>query len=80
MTVPAWQLWVTLLLVYLGAFLSGIRPARWFGTRLLPLVATAAFALFVWTSAWWWLWLISLALCAGLMMMSIFYYAERRDY
>jgi hypothetical protein len=24
---------------YLGAFLSGIRPARWYGTRLLPLIA-----------------------------------------
>jgi hypothetical protein len=25
-------------LLYAGAFLTGIRPARWYGTRLLPLV------------------------------------------
>ncbi len=80
MTIAAWQLCLSMLLVYLGAFLSGIRPAHWFGTRLLPLVAAAAGALFVWSSAWWWLWLISLALCAGLIVVSIFYYAERRDY
>jgi hypothetical protein len=80
MTVPAWQLWLSMLLVYVGAFLSGIRPARWFGTRLVPLVGAAACVLFVWLSAWWWLWAISLALCAGLIIVSIFYYAERRDY
>ena len=39
MTAWAWQLWLCMPLVYLGAFLSGIRPARWFGTRLMPLVA-----------------------------------------
>jgi hypothetical protein len=69
-----------MLLVYLGAFLSGIRPARWFGTRLVPLVAAAGCVLFVWLSAWWWLWAISLALCAGLIIVSILYYAEMRDY
>ena len=42
MTGPRWQLWLCMPLLYLGAFLSGIRPARWFGTRLMPLVAAAA--------------------------------------
>jgi hypothetical protein len=37
-TMPAWTIMGILFLPYLGAFLSGIRPARWFGTRLLPLV------------------------------------------
>jgi hypothetical protein len=27
-------------LAYLAAFLSGLRPARWYGTRLLPLVGS----------------------------------------
>jgi hypothetical protein len=42
MTGEAWMAWAVISLVYLAAFLSGIRPARWFGTRLLPLAAAAA--------------------------------------
>ena len=38
MTGPAFQVWLLMPLAYLGAFASGIRPARWFGSRLLPLV------------------------------------------
>ena len=39
MTLDAWRMWMALPVIYLGAFLSGLRRARWFGTRLLPLVA-----------------------------------------
>jgi hypothetical protein len=39
MTADAWWAWGIIVIVYLGAFLAGIRPARWFGTRLLPLAA-----------------------------------------
>jgi hypothetical protein len=39
MTVDAWLAWLAISPVYLGAFLSGIRPAAWFGTRLAPLAA-----------------------------------------
>jgi hypothetical protein len=42
MTEPAWRLAFLMPLLYLGAFLSGLRPARWFGTRLLPLIASVA--------------------------------------
>jgi hypothetical protein len=42
MTADAWRIWFAMPLVYLGAFATGIRPARWFGTRLFPLVAAAA--------------------------------------
>ena len=35
MTGPAFQVWLLMPLAYLGAFASGIRPARWFGSRLL---------------------------------------------
>ncbi len=38
-TLQSWGFMGMLLLPYLGAFLSGIRPARWYGTRLLPLFA-----------------------------------------
>ncbi len=37
---PAWMTWLAMTAVYLGAFLSGIRPAAWFGTRLAPLAAS----------------------------------------
>jgi hypothetical protein len=46
MTVPIWTGCLTMTLLYLGAFHSGIRPGRWYRSRLLPLVA-ASFATFV---------------------------------
>jgi hypothetical protein len=39
MTYKAWWILLDIGLLYLAAFLSGIRPARWFGSRLLPFVA-----------------------------------------
>ena len=42
MTVDAWQIWARLVLLYLAAFLCGIRPGRWLGTRLLPMVRAGA--------------------------------------
>src|SRR4029079_8266169 len=41
----AWIWWIAVLPVYIGACLSGIRPGRWFGTRLVPLVAGIGAAL-----------------------------------
>jgi hypothetical protein len=38
-TLSAWCIIGSTIPTYLGAFLSGLRPARWLGTRLLPLVA-----------------------------------------
>ena len=42
MTGTAWRIWFALPVLYLGAFLSGIRPGRWFGSRLIPLVTAGA--------------------------------------
>lgn len=54
MTAPAWQFLLTALNLYLGAFLVGIRPGRWFGTRLWPLAAagllTGAAMLLPWSA------------------------------
>jgi hypothetical protein len=53
MTANAWAAWGLIAIVYLSAFLTGIRPARWFGTRLLPLVAGGTLALMLcFTLAW----------------------------
>lgn len=81
MTLPAWQLLASLSLVYLGAFLSGIRPARWFGSRLGPLLAggmlVAALAV-CWP--FWWLTLALVALLAAIALAAIFQYVDGRDY
>jgi hypothetical protein len=53
MTMPDWQLIFALPIVYTGAFLSGLRPARWFGTRLLPLVGCGmAVTCILYTNRW----------------------------
>lgn len=39
MTAWAWQAILAMPLLYLGAFLSGLRPARLFGSRFFPLAA-----------------------------------------
>jgi len=44
MTADAWKAFGLIGIVYLGAFLAGMRPARWFGTRLLPLAAGGVLA------------------------------------
>jgi hypothetical protein len=81
MTADCWQLAATLPLVYLGGFLSGIRPGRWFGTRLIPVAAAAVWALIVTAMVlfWWLEWpLLVLGYACGLL--AIDYYAQTRDY
>lgn len=81
MTAPAWKLWFSLPLLYLGAFLSGIRPARWFGTKLAPIAAAIVMAMFVAYAPWylaigplgWGLWV-------ALTLSGVFYYVRNRDY
>jgi hypothetical protein len=45
MSTWAWLRWLRLPLFYLGAFLSGLREARWWGSRSLPLLAAFVFYL-----------------------------------
>jgi hypothetical protein len=47
MTEMVWPCWLTIVLCYLGAFLAGIRPGRWIGTRLLPLAAAGLLAILI---------------------------------
>ncbi len=80
MTFPAWRMCFALPPVYFGAFLSGLRPARWFGSRLAPLLASflaagvASAMPFLWLTA-----LIALAASAALIVV-IFHYAAHRDF
>jgi hypothetical protein len=80
MTARAWQVLAALLLVYLGAFLSGLRPARWFGTRLGPLASGIIVAMVVSWMYWWWLVAALLAVFAVIGLTAIFQQVMTRDY
>ena len=41
MTLDAWWIWAEIPAAYMAAFLVGVRPAAWLGTRCLPLLAVA---------------------------------------
>jgi hypothetical protein len=43
MTAGVWRLWIVMPILYFGAFLTGIRPARWYASRLFPLIAAVFF-------------------------------------
>lgn len=80
MTHTAWRIWLGMTAVYLGAFLAGIRPAAWFGTRLLPLVtASGVFVLFVVP----WSWMIALPVLAAVdavLVVLILHVVATRDF
>jgi hypothetical protein len=67
-------------LVYLGAFLSGIRPASWYGSRLVPLAAAVAIVAVAANLPWLWLTLLVTTIAAVFFVVGIFYYVRRRDY
>lgn len=80
MTTNAWMIWLSIHLVYLGAFLSGIRPAAWLGTRLLPLVAAIGLAVLAPSSLPVALGLPVLMLGSALFVVSILFVIETRDF
>jgi ABC-type transport system involved in multi-copper enzyme maturation permease subunit len=84
MTGPAFEIWLLMPLLYLGAFASGIRPARWFGSRLLPLVSVAftgtLLAWATWVAPSWLVALPLLLLVAATLVSDILWEAETRDF
>ncbi len=83
MTANAWRTCWALPSIYLGALLSGLRPARWFGTRLFPLLGTGllvmlAIGCWFWTG--WWLGLAGLLVLDFVLLRLILATAEQRDY
>ena len=80
MTIPSWQLWFTLPLVYSAAFLCGVRPGRWYGSKLLPLVGGGALALILCTQPWWWIALVGSALGSAMCVGCALHVAATRDY
>ncbi len=81
MTVGSWQFWSHLPLFYLGAFLSGLRPGRWLGSRGLPLAAGLLAYLSVFLFGFWpWVTLLSGLLLEGWFVFTILFVAETRDF
>ncbi len=78
---PAIQIWLLMPLAYLGAFASGIRPARWFGSRLLPLLSVAIPAVILLNLPHRWLIAFPLLLIVAAVLVSdILWEAESRDF
>jgi ABC-type transport system involved in multi-copper enzyme maturation permease subunit len=81
MTGLAFHVWLSLPLVYLGAFASGIRPARWFGSRLLPLVSVAIPGICLNLLPHWWLIAFPLLIIvAAILISDILWEVETRDF
>ncbi len=81
MTLESWRAIFSVSIVYLGAFLSGVRPARWFGTRLLPVIGAIAVALLIQILPVWWLLGVFAVVAIDLVLAeTIFVTANTRDY
>jgi hypothetical protein len=80
MTEPAWQMTLVMPLLYLSAFLSGLRPARWFGTRLFPLAAAVVLVVLLNKVPWWPAGFPLALLLCGLLAANVCFVARVRDY
>ena len=82
MTEPVWRIWLAMLLVYLGAFTSGVRPAAWLGSRLWPLVASGGLVFVILIPTWpsVVVWLGAILLFAALFLANVATVTKERDY
>ena len=83
MTVPTWISWFSMSCVYLAAFLSGLRPARWYGSRLAPLAAGVPplfVAYGVGSYLYWWASIPIVLLSGAILVIGIQQVAQDRDF
>lgn len=81
MTVPTWIAWLSMSCLYLAAFLSGLRTARWFGSRLAPVVAALVPVMVVQQARWSWWWsCVMVVFTSALLVITIQTVAEDRDF
>jgi hypothetical protein len=81
MTDTTMRLWLSLPAVYLGAFLSGLRPGNWLGTRLLPLFGTLFAVMFLQGVPSWWLFGLALMIAlSAILTTNICAVAADREY
>ena len=81
MTLDSWRGWLSMTPLYFAAFLVGMRPARWFGSRLLPLAGAGFLVGMIQVIPWWWLLGVpAILLLDAWLIVSIFDVARTRDY
>ena len=81
MTAFTWQVWISLPLVYLAAFSSGLRQARWYGSRLFPLVTGVFLVLLLQFVPLWWVVGLPLLVLLSLMYVGIIFHdAQTQDF
>jgi hypothetical protein len=80
MTISAWHAWCVLPLLYSAAFVSGIRPGRWFGSKLLPLAGGVLIAAILTAQFWPWIAFAGSALFTSLYVSTAINVGQIRDY
>jgi hypothetical protein len=84
MTNEAWNTCFGMTAIYLGAFLSGIRPAAWVGTRLAPLAAVGLTSfissLLYWNEATGLAWFVYVLATDVVLIVAIFRVTSTRDF
>jgi hypothetical protein len=79
MTVGVWMGLLSITIVYLGAMLSGLRPAAWLGTRLAPVAAACLLAI-VAAMLPWWAGILLIGLADAALVSLILLVADTRDF
>lgn len=81
MTEQFWRIPLVMTIVYLGSFLSGIRPARWVGTRLAPLASAVFLASMLMALPCWWVWwFLPVVVVDVLLVLSVLLAVQTRDF
>jgi len=80
MSLGAWRQGLVFPLLYLGAFVSGLRRANWFGTRLAPLVAAIIWSVLIAAVPFWSVAIVMTILGYGFTLVGVAYFATERDF
>lgn len=81
MTTGMWLGWFGVPLFYLGAFLSGLRPGRWLGSRAFPLGASLLAFVMVFALGFWpVIALVATLLLEACFLLCICFVAATRDF
>jgi hypothetical protein len=82
MLVPGWLIWLAITAAYSGAFLSGLRPARWVGSRLFPLVGAGLIAVIAFALGYFWPFVgLAIVLVLNVWLVAcILFVAQTRDF
>ncbi len=81
MTIVSWRLLVSLMAMYPAAFLAGLLPGRWLGSRALPIAAVGLLLVLIQWIPWWWaLGLAVTGIVDAWLVVSILYVVRTRDF